>query len=205
MQCITNAISLTLCPAKIWFANNLRNMVCLEKRNAVAKHEILHLLLLLLSSRAAAARWRGGEGCSLPATHQIGRSTILNISGNSWDLFINVLSFFLKICDAKLPVICSSVLGQTRLQALYFFLIAQNVNTFAQRVQIYGGRREQAPNTCVLITIFCFFVFLLNKNILNLQLPRKKLRHFCRILHFKQSKSKCLISNLETSSTECFL
>ena len=94
MQCITNAISLTLCPSEIWFANNLRNMVCLEKRNAVAKHEILHLLLLLLSSRAAAARWRGGEGCSLPATHKIGRSTILNISGNSWDLFINVLSVF---------------------------------------------------------------------------------------------------------------
>ena len=45
----------------------------------------------LLSSRAAAARWRGGDGCSLPATHQIGRSTILNISGNSLDLPIHVL------------------------------------------------------------------------------------------------------------------
>ena len=48
----------------------------------------------LLSSRAAAARWRGGDGCSLPATHQIGPSTISNISGNSWDLFINVLRVF---------------------------------------------------------------------------------------------------------------
>ena len=38
---------------------------------------------------------RGGEGCSLPAAHQSGRSTILNISGNSLDLFINVLRVFL--------------------------------------------------------------------------------------------------------------
>ena len=44
-----------------------------------------------LSSRAAAARWRGGDGCSLPATHQNGRSTISNISGNSWDLSSPIL------------------------------------------------------------------------------------------------------------------
>ena len=44
-----------------------------------------------LSSRVAAARWRGGEGCSLPAAYQSGRSTVSNISGNCWDLFINVL------------------------------------------------------------------------------------------------------------------
>ena len=35
-----------------------------------------------LSSWAAAARWRGGDGCLLPATHQNGRSTISNVSGN---------------------------------------------------------------------------------------------------------------------------
>ena len=75
----------------------------------------------MLSSPPTFGGWGGlgGEGCSLPATHKIGRSTISNISGNSWDLFITVLMFFLTICDAKLPVICSSVLGQTRLQALY--------------------------------------------------------------------------------------
>jgi hypothetical protein len=44
-----------------------------------------------VSSRAAAARWRGGDGCSLPASHQIGRSTISNISGNSWGLPIHLL------------------------------------------------------------------------------------------------------------------
>ena len=44
-----------------------------------------------VSSWAAAARWRGGEGCSLPVAHQIGRSTILNISGNSWGLPIHLL------------------------------------------------------------------------------------------------------------------
>ena len=38
---------------------------------------------------------RGGEGCSLPVAHQSGRSTILNISGNSLDLFVNVLRVFL--------------------------------------------------------------------------------------------------------------
>ena len=47
-----------------------------------------------LSSRAAAARWRGGDGCSFPAAHQIGRSTISNSSGNSWEHFINVLRAF---------------------------------------------------------------------------------------------------------------
>ena len=38
--------------------------------------------------------WRGGEGCSLPVAHQSGRSTISNISGNSLDLFVNVLRVF---------------------------------------------------------------------------------------------------------------
>ena len=32
-----------------------------------------------------------GEGCSVPATYQIGRSSILNILGNSWGLPIHVL------------------------------------------------------------------------------------------------------------------
>ena len=44
-----------------------------------------------LSSWAAAARWRGGEGCSLTVAHQIGRSTISNILGNSWGLPIHLL------------------------------------------------------------------------------------------------------------------
>ena len=38
--------------------------------------------------------WRGGEGCSPPVAHQSGCSTISNISGNSLDLFVNVLRVF---------------------------------------------------------------------------------------------------------------
>ena len=46
---------------------------------------------ILLSSSPASGERRGGEGCSLPATHQNGRSTISNISGNSWDLSSPIL------------------------------------------------------------------------------------------------------------------
>ena len=46
---------------------------------------------ILLSSSPASGERRGGEGCSLPATHQNGRSTISNISGNSWDLQSHIL------------------------------------------------------------------------------------------------------------------
>ena len=60
-----------------------------------------------LSSWAAAARWRGGEGCSLPVAHQIGRSTILNISGNSWGLPIHQLRvvwiFLMNLCRRFAP------------------------------------------------------------------------------------------------------
>ena len=49
----------------------------------------------LFSNPLTVRGWRGGEGCSLPVAHQSGRSTILNISGNSLDLFVNVLRFFL--------------------------------------------------------------------------------------------------------------
>ena len=65
--------------------------------NMIANRFVVYNELYLskhLSSRAAAARWRGGDGCSFPAAHQSGRSTISNISGNSWDLFINVLRVF---------------------------------------------------------------------------------------------------------------
>ena len=57
---------------------------------------------------------RGGEGCSLPVAHQSGRSTILNISGNSLDLFVNVLRVFFNFDSALEPEICSSPLGRTR-------------------------------------------------------------------------------------------
>ena len=46
---------------------------------------------ILLSSSPASGERRGGEGCSLPAAHQNGRSTISNISGNSWDLSSPIL------------------------------------------------------------------------------------------------------------------
>ena len=49
----------------------------------------------LFSNPLTVRGWRGGEGCSLPVAHQSGHSTILNISGNSLDLFVNVLRFFL--------------------------------------------------------------------------------------------------------------
>ena len=43
----------------------------------------------------------------------------LNLSCNLAPWGWSGLLGFLKICDAKLPLICSSVLGQTRLQTLY--------------------------------------------------------------------------------------
>ena len=91
---LTNAISQTLCPSEIWFVKKLGNMVCLEQRNPGAEHEQQQHGCDLVSSPATAAGWRGGEGCSHPAAHQIGRSTISNSAGNSWDIFINVLKVF---------------------------------------------------------------------------------------------------------------
>ena len=91
---LTNAISQTLCPSEIWFAKKLGNMVCLEQRNPDAEHEQQQHRCDHLSSPATAAGWRGGEGCSHPAAHQIGRSAISNSAGNSWDIFINVLKVF---------------------------------------------------------------------------------------------------------------
>ena len=91
---LTNAISQTLCPSEIWFAKKIGNMVCLEQRNPDAEHEQQQHRCDLVSSPATAAGWRGGEGCSHPAAHQIGRSTISNSAGNSWDIFINVLKVF---------------------------------------------------------------------------------------------------------------
>ena len=77
------AISQTLCPSEIWFLKKLGNMVCLEQRNPDAEHEQQQHRCDHLSSPATAAGWRGGEGCSHPAAHQIGRSTISNSAGNS--------------------------------------------------------------------------------------------------------------------------
>ena len=80
-----------------------RLLRCFDKYNSLYTTNLLAIIFLEynelylskhLSSRAAAARWRGGDGCSFPAAHQSGRSTISNISGNSWDLFINVLRVF---------------------------------------------------------------------------------------------------------------
>ena len=46
---------------------------------------------ILLSSSPTSGERRGGDGCSFPAAHQSGRSTISNISGNSWDLSSPIL------------------------------------------------------------------------------------------------------------------
>ena len=76
-------------PAEIWFAQweiqdgFLQEILVPKKSSSSAPDQ--------LSSWAAVARWRGGEGCSVPATHQIGRSTVSNILGNSWDLPIHAL------------------------------------------------------------------------------------------------------------------
>ena len=80
-----NSVRQTLLPSEIWFAKHWEmHMMCGVKKYCCKTQD-------LLSSRAAAARWRGGDGCSLPAAHQNGRSTISNISGNSWDLSSPIL------------------------------------------------------------------------------------------------------------------
>ena len=92
-------------PAEIWFAQweiqdgFLQEILVPKKSSSSAPDQ--------LSSWAAVARWRGGEGCSHPVTYQIGRSTVSNISGNSWDLPIHALrvvwNFALQWCRRLSP------------------------------------------------------------------------------------------------------
>ena len=99
MQCIDHS------PAEIWFAQweiqdeFVQEILVPKKSSSSAPDQ--------LSSWAAVARWRGGEGCSHPAAHQIGRSTVSNILGNSWDLPIHALrviwNFALQWCRRLSP------------------------------------------------------------------------------------------------------
>ena len=68
----------------------MRNTVCLVERNPMQQEKAGNCSVTLWLWEGE----EGGEGCSLPVAHQSGRSTILNISGNSLDLFVNVLRFF---------------------------------------------------------------------------------------------------------------
>ena len=99
MQCIDHS------PAEIWFAQweiqdgFLQEILVPKKSSSSAPDQ--------LSSWAAVARWRGGEGCSHPAAHQIVRSTVSNILGNSWGLPIHALrvvwNFSLQRCRRLSP------------------------------------------------------------------------------------------------------
>ena len=81
------------------FSVHIRNMICTEigkygllgAKKSWCKAREAAAALLLLSTPPTLGGGRGGEGCSHPATHQIGRSTISNTSGNSLDLSFNVL------------------------------------------------------------------------------------------------------------------
>ena len=88
----------------------MRNTVCLVERNPMQQEKAGNCSVTLWLWEGE----EGGEGCSLPVAHQSGRSTILNISGNSLDLFVNVLRVFFNFNSALGPEICSSPLGRTR-------------------------------------------------------------------------------------------
>ena len=143
----------------------------------------------LLSSRAAAARWRGGDGCSLPATHQIGPSTISNISGNSWDLFINVLRVFWTLTlhwgrrfappsCARLDCrhcSCRSRLGRQGFLGASFGSLLGSSRVWGSHVltsDLYAGQRQNNRKSgfitdlrCVVFLSFFVSYFLLPHNI----------------------------------------
>ena len=100
LQCIGHP------PAEIWFAqwkiqDDFVQEILVPKKSSSSSAPDQ------LSSWAAVARWRGGEGCSVPTTHQIGRSTVSNILGNSWSLPIHALrvvwNFSLQWCRRLSP------------------------------------------------------------------------------------------------------
>ena len=68
-----------------------------------------------------------GEGCSVPAAYQIGRSSISNILGNSWGLPIHVLRVF-WICFITMgSEICSSILAQTLYVLGHFWMFVVKI------------------------------------------------------------------------------
>ena len=101
------------------FSVHIRNMICTEigkygllgAKKSWCKARAAAAALLLLSTPPTLGGGRGGEGCSHPATHQIGRSTISNTSGNSLDLPFNVLRVFwrsvMQCCQWFAPPSCA--------------------------------------------------------------------------------------------------
>ena len=176
---LANAISQTLCPSEIWFAKKLGNMVCLEQRNPDAEHEQQQHRCDHLSSPATAAGWRGGEGCSHPAAHQIGRSTISNSAGNSWDIFINVLKVFRRSvmqccqwidppCRARLvrfsnPLAFGSGLGERILKKVGFQLwrsFSRRKKDLDMQKGVYlESSMRTGPVFAILVKIFLTKVF----------------------------------------------
>ena len=63
-----------------------RLLRCFDKYNSLYSTNLLAIIFLEYNE--------GGDGCSFPAARQSCPSTISNISGNCWDLFINVLRVF---------------------------------------------------------------------------------------------------------------
>ena len=90
MLCINSAILLPWVQQKCDLPKNEKYCVLGGKKSDATRKS-----WKLFSTPPTLGGGRGGEGCSLPAAHQSGRSTILNISGNSLDLFVNVLRVFL--------------------------------------------------------------------------------------------------------------
>ena len=90
MLCINSAILLPWVQQKYDLPKNEKYCVLGGKKSDATRKS-----WKLFSTPPTLGGGRGGEGCSLPVAHQSGRSTILNISGNSLDLFVNVLRFFL--------------------------------------------------------------------------------------------------------------
>ena len=89
MLCINSAILLPWVQQKYDLPKNEKYCVLGGKKSDATRKS-----WKLFSNPLTVRGWRGGEGCSLPVAHQSGRSTILNISGNSLDLFVNVLRVF---------------------------------------------------------------------------------------------------------------
>ena len=115
VQCWLNELLIPL----FQFSVHIRNMICTEigkygllgAKKSWCKAREAAAALLLLSTPPTLGGGRCGEGCSHPATHQIGRSTISNTSGNSLDLPFNVLRVFwrsvMQCCQWFAPPSCA--------------------------------------------------------------------------------------------------
>ena len=111
VQCWLNELLIPL----FQFSVHIRNMICTEigkygllgAKKSWCKAREAAAALLLVSTPPTMGGGRGGEGCSHPAAHQIVRSTVSNILGNSWSLPIHALrvvwNFSLQRCQRLSP------------------------------------------------------------------------------------------------------